>query len=339
MDGNHKNVFTGLSDGTYTVYVQDSHGCQAVPQTVTITPPPLLEITSVTVNQDVLCYGGSTGSLLVEWTGGTPNYQVAVNGIYQSVTSGTTYVYTGLPAGTYSDIKVRDANGCIASYYGEVTITQPPLLIATATSTPATCPGGSDGTITVTASGGAPDEYGQYHFILTSPSSVDYGWQISPYTITGLTPGAKQGQVIDANGCTVNWSQAVGPANIEITAYVTDPTCYGEYNGEINVSVSGGTPPYVYEYATSSTGPWMAFTPPLNDLSAGTYYIRITDEHYCLQESSAITLSNPNIQIVISNIKNPLCYELQGSFDVTVTGGQKEYLVTVNPGGQPFYHH
>jgi len=58
---------------------------------------------------------------------------------------------------------------------------------------------------------------------------------------------------------------------------VTDATCSGSNDGAINLTVSGGSPPYTYSW-TSPVFTWFnQTTEDINTLFSGTYYITVTD--------------------------------------------------------------
>ncbi|WP_310379916.1 hypothetical protein, partial [Flavobacterium sp.] len=126
---------TGLSFGSQTFTITDVNGC-SITKTVLITQPAVLVATETHTN--VLCNGGSTGTVTISAIGGTAPY------------SGTGLV-TGLSSGSYS-YTVTDAKGCTASV--SVTITQPALIAATITQTNVDCFGGNTGSIDLTVSGG-----------------------------------------------------------------------------------------------------------------------------------------------------------------------------------------
>ena len=96
--------------------------------------------------------------------------------------------FTGVTTGAHSGT-VTDSHGCQASW--SITVGPDAITINTST-TPPSCHDGYDGTITITVAGGTPDEYGRYDIYLSSDGGTtytDYGWQNSPYTITGLEAG------------------------------------------------------------------------------------------------------------------------------------------------------
>src|SRR5205823_5008498 len=86
-------------------------------------------------------------------SGGTAPYDVTVHGVAQSVTtSGGTTTFTGLATGTYP-ASITDNHTCPGSAAG-VLVDQPSAITASETTTPASCFGSSNGSVTVTVSGG-----------------------------------------------------------------------------------------------------------------------------------------------------------------------------------------
>ncbi|NDC07665.1 MAG: hypothetical protein EBZ86_10195, partial [Synechococcaceae bacterium WB9_2_069] len=90
---------------------------------------------------NVTCNGLNNGTATVTAAGGTASYTYLWN------SGATTSSLTNLSPGNYS-VTVTDANGCTAN--ANVTITQPTLLTASASSTNVTCNGLNNGTATVT---------------------------------------------------------------------------------------------------------------------------------------------------------------------------------------------
>src|SRR5690606_5954480 len=118
----------------------------------------------------VSCNGGSNGTASVAVSGGTPTYSYS-----WSPSGGTAATATGLAAGTYT-VTITDANSCQITR--TVTINQPTALSATSSKTDVSCNGGSNGTASVLASGGA--------------TPYSYSWAPSggtAATATGLAAG------------------------------------------------------------------------------------------------------------------------------------------------------
>ncbi len=133
-----------LNAGLHSVVVTDSKGCSITAQ-VTITEPDVLEADAVQVTP-VVCNGESNGSATVTATGGNGGYT------YLWDNGETTATATALNAGLHS-VVVTDIKGC--SITAQVTITEPDVLEANAVQvTPVVCNGESNGSATVTATGG-----------------------------------------------------------------------------------------------------------------------------------------------------------------------------------------
>ena len=82
-----------------------------------------------------------------------------------------------------------------------------------------------------------------------------------------------------------------------------DLTCSLPQEASIDISVSGGNPPYTYEVSTDGGSSYSPIAgSPYTTTSAGTYQFRITDANGCTQETNAITVTNstnPSITSVI----------------------------------------
>jgi hypothetical protein len=256
----------GLAAGTYTVTVTDANGCTTTSSATIAQPATALSASSTSTN--VNCFGDATGAIDLTATGGTGAYSFNWGGAV------ITEDLNGLSAGTYT-VTVTDANGC--STTSSAIITQPATaLSASSTSTNVSCNGSSNGTISVTVSGG------------TTPYSFNWGGGVSTQNRTGLAAGSYTATVADANGCTSVISTTVGAdtSNISVSFVSTDVTFNGGNDGTINITVSGGTAPFSYLWSNAAT------TEDLNGLTAGNYTVTITDGNGCTAIET-ITLSAP----------------------------------------------
>lgn len=184
-------VFTGLAPGTYNYTFTDANGCTGTGPAVTlVTNAPLA---ATITNVQPLCNGDDNGSFTVTTTGGVAPYTFTIDG----GASQTLTTLPGIGAGPHL-IRITDNVGCIKDTI--VTLAEPTLLSASASSTPSGC-GGTDGTITVTGTGGtAPYLY-----------SIDNGgYYQSNATIQAPAVGPYPDiRVKDANGCIANASTTV----------------------------------------------------------------------------------------------------------------------------------
>lgn len=273
---------SNLAPGTYTVTVTDSRSCTAT-GTATIAQPAAISITPSISN--VNCFGQSTGAINLSISGGASPYT------YLWSDGATTQNRSGLAAGTYS-VTITDANNCTQTATN-LQVTQPASAMnLTATQTNVSCFGSSNGSATVTATGG------------TAPYTYD--WNGTPAgdgtaTISGLSAGTYTVTVTDNKGCTATLSVTITqPAALTLTTSVTNPTCPPtagppvNSNGAINLSVSGGTGPFTYVWTTVGGSGLNPTSEDQTGLTAGTYSVTVTDSKGCTASTSVtLTYLNP----------------------------------------------
>ncbi len=209
------NVFTVASAGTYTMNVKDQNGC-VNNKNVTVSP---LSAT-LTAAHTAACYGAREVVQVTARYGNAP-YSYSLDGVnYQSSAN------FNVQAGTYS-VTVKDTAGCTVTT-NSVTIIQPSsLLRMTITPTNVSCNGGSDGSMTVSPTGGYASLYSY---------SLNGGSYQAPDVFSGLQAGTFMVTVKDSNGCIVNKTTT-------ITQPVTPCTTGGS---SIKTELMGGLKVKVY---------------------------------------------------------------------------------------------
>jgi gliding motility-associated-like protein len=295
---------SGLVSGTYTVTITDANGCVSTHSYVVTQPSAPLTLNTSQVN--VLCYGNASGFINLITTGGTSPYSYAWSN------AATTEDIFNLLAGTYS-VDVTDLNGCTAST--QVTITQPAAGISLQeTHVNVTCYGANNGSIDITPSGGTPG---------TSPA-YSYLWSNTATTqdITSLIAGTYTVLVTDNVGCSYTQSIVVSQplAPLVATPTITNLICYGVPEGAIDITISGGTAPYVYYWNTGAT------TQDLSNLAAGSYSLAVTDANNCVT-SIVVAVSEPASPLTVTYFATPAsCYGYaDGTVMLNITGGAPSY--------------
>ena len=317
----------GLCAGNYIIAITDANGCLSTISVPITEPASILGSTSSQVN--VLCHGDASGEASVSAFGGAPGYTYLwttingnIPGSSTSATIGSINHPNGLIAGTYT-ATITDANGCQTT--NTVNIIEPATPIgAGETSTQVTCFNATDGTITITGIGGTPP-------YLVTGVTVPFSATIpnitnTPATLTGLAAGVYVFTVTDANGCSINISSTVTqPFPLVATGVPTNVLCYGQSDGEISLTITGGTPGY--SYAWTGPGPIIpAGGPTITGLNIGNYSVVVTDANGCFTPIYNFNITQPPIitsSVVISN--NNCNGGSTGSISVSVTGGTVPY--------------
>jgi hypothetical protein len=302
---------TGLTAGTFTVQITDVNGCTGT-VTATVTQPTS-PVSGTTVVTNVACFGGSNGAINLTPSGGTGPYT------FNWLPSGpTTEDRTGLTAGTFT-VQITDVNGCTVTV--TATVTQPTSPVSgTTVVTNVACFGGSNGAINLTPSGGT----GPYTFnwLPSGPTTEDR---------TGLTAGTFTVQITDVNGCTVTVTATVTQPTSPVsgTTVVTNVACFGGSNGAINLTPSGGTGPYTFNWLPS--GPT---TEDRTGLTAGTFTVQITDVNGCTGTVTA-TVTQPTSPVSGTTVvTNVACFGgSNGAINLTPSGGTGPYTFNWLPSG------
>lgn len=219
---------------------------------------------------DALCFGGSSGSIEVEVSGGAPPYTYDIGDGPEA-----DGVFTDLPAGDYA-ITVTDDTGCEDVVY--VTINEPSELDAIYSSEDEIF--GSDGSVNLTVLGGT----GPFTFDWSGPdafTSIDED-------ISGLVNGWYECEITDANGCVHLEENILVRSQLSIAEFNQSITVYpNPSNGQFMISAQGANiiGLTVFDLAgrviTSellSNGSEKVMI-DLTKMATGTYLLELTTEH------------------------------------------------------------
>ncbi len=269
-----------LGDGRYQLRAYDSQytvahpdhrkGCMVVSDTFRLIEPPPI-VVAIAEWHFVSCHGYDDGELVAHAKGGVPytsdlpyryEWLKDVNGTPQSITQQDS-IATQLRTGIYR-VRIRDKNN-IARLSDPFLLVEPDVLTAAVTTTPISCSSGTDGTAQVASTGG----------------TLPYTYSWSDGATTALNVNLIEGRyfvlVKDVRGCTATANgSVVSPSPLQVDSLLTNPQCFGYENGSINITVIQGTPPYRYSWSNG------AETEDIDQLPAGVYTVRITDDNDCV---------------------------------------------------------
>lgn len=180
-------------------------------------------------------------------------------------------VYPFFPSGT---IIVSDVLNGLFAFRAPFPFPHP--LTAQAQIIPATCGNlnNANGSATVQGAGG------------TAPYTYLWSTGDTTNSISGLAPGSYSVTISDRYGFdVVQTLNITGPSAIQTSTVVTNESCSGTANGAIDLTVTGGVGNYSYLWNTGD------MIQDLNGLTAGWYYVTVTDGSGCSVIDSAVVSS------------------------------------------------
>ncbi|MEZ4979151.1 MAG: Ig-like domain-containing protein, partial [Chitinophagales bacterium] len=308
--------------GTYTVVVTDSNNCSLTQSLVIDCVNDCDAVVSINSITAVACNGGNTGSATVSATsashpGGPFDFIWTKSGTTVFTSSGTSSTLLNATAGVYV-VSVNIQGTACQAVQQSVTIAEPLVGIsvnATTLQNQLTI-GGTQGSVTASASGGTPP----YTYLWGANTG-----NASTQTVSGLLPGTYCVVATDANGCSTSQAcTVVNPyictSSPVITFTSSNVSCNGLSNGSITTLVNGGTAPYTYSWSNG-----LAAIPNHTNLAAGTYAVTVTDATGC-QSQSSVTITQPNALSAGIAVTNVQCNGAStGALNLTVNGGTSPY--------------
>lgn len=298
------------------------------------------ELTARIEATEVTCFGGSDGTITISNpSGGSGAWEVSIGNGWFEVTTTTPYIFTGLRTGSYR-VTIRDkaAPAIITVLDEAIDVTQPDPLRALYSSTNASLPFASDGTITVRRPTGGYDAY--------EVSIDETNWfrvsAVNAYTFENLQSGLYNLWLRDAS---VTSCRILLAANLEITqpeiltatVTKTNITCNGLSDGKIEITDPGGGNG---DYEASIDGiTWYSFTLSYSfgNLSAGSYFVIIRSKDnpvYAEILEDALKIENPDVlNASVTTIHNTCFGGSAGSIEVkNPQGGSGSWQYRINSG-------
>jgi hypothetical protein len=349
-DSGNRLLLDNLMAGRSNFYVQDANGCIA-----TINNREVTEITltqperALTIDSTLLFnpskYGATNGSITLQISGGTPRADGTYNVVWRKgngqILSASNSVQDGiytsrlgsLGDGDYS-VEIRDANyyetsdassneACIVvqSYQ----LVEPAEFLGKIEETVISCHGRSDGTLITTIQGGVrnPDASGipyKYRWYKKEGDSYRQLPGQNGSSLTNIPAGDYRVEIEDyswiPNLLTFDY-QLVEPDELKALPNNMHITC-GQ-TATVSVEVSGGTPPYAYQWSTGDN------TPSLNEMHPGVYMVFIRDSRGC-EVVASVKITSPSEMNLTGEISHPLCYQsANGKVTTAVSGGTAPY--------------
>ena len=282
-------TITGLPVGLYTITLIDNNGCQTINQAVIREPQPLSVQTTYTMTP---CFGGSTGSVSAQVSGGISPYTYLWN------TGQTTSTLINLSTGNYS-VQILDANNCATT--GSVFLPQPAQLQVQVNGTNLTCINPpQNGTAWASAVGGTLP----YAYAWTGGATPTQAYN------TGFAAGTWGVQVTDGNGCSAQGNIVLNAPPLPQAITGSDTFfCEGSGGVPINGQASGGVPPYTYSWSPNNGSLSNAFVPNpfANPDSITVYQLQVIDAAGCRSIPAPLTVTVYDLPVVDAGPDEPYC--------------------------------
>lgn len=299
---------------TYIMTATDSYGC-TTSDTITIEVMPRLAAPQVN------CAIVTDNSITVAWppVPGALGYEVNVdNTAWVPANGPNQHTVNGLPLSTEIQVQVRALGECPGfeeSVFCSTPDCTPPLISLDAVSD-ASCYGGSDGAISISASGGQMP----YTFSLN-------GIVNATGAFTGLPAGAYQLQVLDDTGCPGTIQAIVGqPDSLEAAPVAEAVSCNGLADGTATLAISGGSGPFTFNWSNGQSDS------VATGLAAGLYSVAVQDANNCTFSYEVEIVQPDSISLDVS-VDSALCFNAaNGSALVTASGGAGNFTYSFDPG-------
>jgi hypothetical protein len=346
---NSNLTINSLASGNYTLKITDAN-CNISYASYFLTQPQSLSAVLLSNNSqtNVTSPGGCNGSANVTPLGGQPPYTYTWYSFTPpSYTATTVYAgpsttltgLTSLCAGQYS-VQIKDASNTIVSQF--FTITEPtPISGKTVSTVGVSCAGGNTGALTVLATGGIHPT--GYTFVLSGPvTGTIAGNTGGNATFSNLLGGNYNVQIFDnvGNTTTVGPINITSPSAVNLSVNYKDVGCFGNTNGFVTFTPSGGVSPYTITTLKNSiviSNQTTSGAVTLSNLGVGTYQAQITDTNGCVGPTQTVTLKQRpllNVSVATPNTFNGYnirCFSATTAITVTTSYTSDSTTYTVPP--------
>ena len=188
--------------------------------------------------------------------------------------------------------------------------------------------------IEITITGGVPFTTGDPFIISWLKDGVDYS---NDEDIENLEPGTYTLEITDSEGCEFTDTYIITqPEELLLGSLdvFEDITCFGFDDGQIAVTIIGGTLDYTYEWKRN--GVFYDDVEDLTNLPPGVYVLTVTDENGCVLVLDPLEIIEPELLTITLIEKVDIdCYGFNtGSIDIEANGGRPGYTYSwTGPGG------
>lgn len=319
------NWTTGSTDSTttiqgydantlsYTVSLTDANGCEGAATVMVDTFNSFTAVDLVAL-EDVSTCGGSDGMISLSPRNGQAPYTYTWNGASTGAANAMgAYTIGNLVEGVY-EVSVVDNSGCTIELSNLVINGSSMVSLTLDSVQHVSCYGANNGSINISVVGITPVFIWSNGLITEDQANLPGG----TYSVT-VTDGACSNFL---SGIVINEPDYLSV----LTASISQVSCNGAADGQIDISPFGGTPPFTVEWSNGMQ------TEDLSALSEGSYTATVTDAMGCSAISTTYTITEPTaLNLTVDYVGQITCNgDANGQINIGTNGGVFPYTYAWN---------
>ena len=286
---------------------------------------PVLDVS----NTNLLCNGDTNAYIIVSSDSSSSTAHFILKDslgveVYNNISNQLIDTIFGLSSNKYT-VELLDEWMCLTSTI--VDVTQPDsFYFDSLIITDVICHGDSSGVIDYVLNGGTSP----FDYVINSDTSI---------LSNALASGAYTIEIIDSNNCIIDTNFVVNEPTVlslsVIDSLTNDISCFGNNDGQIGLTASGGVPPYKFKIDGV-----LKDTNVIIELLADTFIVAVVDSVGC-EDTLEVVLSQPQQNVFVDNytLSDTLgycapCYgDSTGFITIDLLGGTApfDYFIVSNP--------
>ncbi|MDL2227674.1 tandem-95 repeat protein, partial [Bacteroidales bacterium OttesenSCG-928-K03] len=327
-----------LPAGNYSITVFDANGCMRTGSFVIPFRDGNIAISNI-IKTDAKCDGTAGGTITFSVTGSSSSFSYRIDeGDYIDITASPVTI-DNLAEGTYT-LHVLGNDGCEATHTNiKIGMSNEPNINVTSISIAAQplC-GTTTGAVRITAVGASTYEYqinGQGAFLPLADNGVISDLAAGTYYFIVREAGNLACPPVKTDYITIEDN-----TDLAISLETGPATTCGIGDGQIHLSVGGGTSPYRYTLKGIIDSRFDVVTPALVPAhgnlgityTPGDYVVNVTDANGCTASALATVEAEIGIELTLTTTQYAYCDGRPGTFRINVSGGTEQYSYILNYG-------
>jgi gliding motility-associated-like protein len=315
-NGGSGAIQTDLPADTYFITVTDANGCEGETSATVEEPPPPPPFNAFPDDQTIC--GLNPTTLTPNVSGGVSPYVYS----WDDGSSGSSITVTPNGAGIITNqVTITDDCGNTAITNVSAEFFEEPT--ANISGNFEICAQGNiqPVDIIINFTGNPPWEF---IYAIDGVQQAPITTSTNPYILTTSQPGTYTliSLTVAGENCpgVVSGQASLDEVTITPSATATDETCFAQGDGSVTANGGGGTAPYTYNWSNGSSNQTQ------NNLPIGTYFVTVTDNNGCTEETSATIGGPPDLSASANSPSASTCSNPNGgSVSVSPTGGTPSY--------------